>query len=228
VLALPYRKNGIESDIELLTAMTDGRLQMKNFDFEGRKYRSKDAAALLTQLRQELTDVEAALSTADKKVIAWALKARKEADREKLRSQYNELFLLNDQAEKDLAVYSELQNFLEPLYQTMAIERIETTVRELKQKETEFKERLDRVIQDTSYADFIDEEQRKTASEYLSKDWQYFTAQTYVQDSLERLNACLYLYVRALNERTFHAKGDLLKQQLQVAEQELKQDIVAP
>lgn len=228
VLALPYRKNGIESDIELLTAMTDGRLQVKNFDFEGRKYRSKDATALLTQLRQELTDIEAALSTADKKVIAWALKARKEADREKLRSQYNELFLLNDQAEKHLAVYSEMQNCLAPLYQTMAIERIETTVRELKQKETEFKERLGRVIQDTSYADFIDEDQRKTASEYLSKDWQYFTAQTYVQDSLERLNACLYLYVRALNERTFHAKADLLKQQLQVAEQELKQDIVAP
>lgn len=226
VLALPYRKNGVVNDIEMLTAITDGRLLIKNFDFEGQKYKSNDAATLLSQLQHELSVIETSLSAADQKIIAWFLKACDEADREQLRSQYNGLFVLTAQTENDLVVHGQMLHCLAPLYQTMSFEQIDQAVARLKDKEVVFKKQLERVLNDVSYATFIDEEQRKTASEYLSRDWQYFIAQTYAQDCLDRLNASLYVYFNALNERLLEAKARLLKQQLEMTALEFKQILV--
>lgn len=226
VLALPYRKIGLANDIETLTAMTDGRLQVENFDFEGQKYRSKDAETLLSQLRQELTEVEAALNTADQRIIAYFLNACDAGDRETLRFQYTDLFLLVDQTEKDMVVYSEMHERLVPLYQNMTIDGIMNAVGSLRSKEITFKKELTRLVGDPAYASYIDDDQRKTASEYLAGDAQYFTGQAYDQTSLNRLNTSLYLYFNALNEKVFHSKAHLLKHQLKVAGVELKQGVM--
>lgn len=210
----------------MLTAIIDGRILIKNFDFGGQKYKREDAVALLSQLQHERSEIETSLSAADQKIIAWFLKACNEADREQLRSQYNELFLLTAQTENDLGVHGQMMECLAPLYQTMSFELIEQAVAKLKDKEAVFKKQLERVLNDVSYPTFIDEEQRKTASEYLSRDWQYFIAQTYAQDCLDRLNASLYVYFNALNQRLLEAKARLLKQQLEMTALEFKQNLV--
>jgi Zn-dependent protease with chaperone function len=217
VLALPLRKNGIESDLEILAVIMNGDLQVKQFEFEGRKYKAKDAQILHTQLQTELSDLESALSAADQRIVAWFLKQGNDLDREKLRGQYNELFQLTRQVENDMATYNAMNERLSPLYQTMTFQQIEKAVAELKSKETEFKERLEHLLYDPSNANFIENDQQKTASEYLSGDWQYFQAQVYNQASLERLNICLYLYYNVLNEKIFHAKAQILKDQLRLA-----------
>lgn len=215
VLSLPYRRNGIQSDIETLKAMIDGRLRVNNFDFDGRKYRSKEAAVLLPKLEQELNEIETALSLADQKIVGWFIKNCTQEHREKLRFQYSDMFLLSDQTKRDGEMYNEMQASVLPLYQPMPVEQIQKSVAVLKKQETEFKKRLEQILQDPAYVGYIDDHQREEASKYLSKDWDYFSYGHYIQASLDRLNGCLYLFLHAIDERLFQVKADLLRQQLQ-------------
>ena len=217
VLALPYRKVGLTSDLETLAAIIDGRLEVKTFEFDGSRFKGEDAQALHSALQAELTEVEKSLAAADREVIAWFMKQCDEVDREKIRSRYSELFILSEQTENDMAVYAAMSEKLIPLYQTMTLQQIEKAVAELKDKEIEFKKQFERVLHNSVNAGFVEADQEKTALEYLSRDWEYFTAQTYVQASLDRLNACLYLYIKVLNERAFQAKASILREQLALA-----------
>lgn len=218
VLALPYQKNGLTRDLQTLEAITNGNLRVKNFEFDGQRFKANQAAALHTQLQNELSETERLLTEADHKLMAWFLrKAEASGNRETLREKYSNLFIQSEAVDSDINVYNAMQECLMPLYQVMQIPEIEKAIAKLKEQEAIFRKRLEQMLDDPANAEFITEEQRKTATEYLSKEWAYFQAQTYIQSDLERLHECLYLFVNVPNEKAFRAKADVLNLQLEFA-----------
>jgi Zn-dependent protease with chaperone function len=218
VIGLPLKKNGLQNDLHTVAAIRDGHFKIKNFEFDGQKFKGRDAAKLHSQLEKDLEDTEAKLEEADQQVIAWFLhKAEATGNKEVLREKYSEVFLLTEASDNDVVVYNSMQEALIPLYQVMQIPQIEKAIVKLKEQEVTFRSRIERMIYDPTNDAFITEEQRKTAIEYLSKEWEYFKAQTYVQQSLERLNECLMMFFEVLSERSFRAKLEVLSLQLQFA-----------
>jgi Zn-dependent protease with chaperone function len=113
VLDLPYRENGIVSDLQLVEAIDNGNLNVRNFEFDGQKYQPKNAAALRTQLGRELEEVRRALVDADERIIAWFLAHAGNA-REKLREKYSGLFILTTETDTNMKAYTAMQARLMP------------------------------------------------------------------------------------------------------------------
>lgn len=217
VLALPYQHDGLLSDSQTLAAIAAGNTNVKNFDFNGKKFKAKDASALQTELENELRETRSLLAEADRKLIAWFLKNTANSDdREKLRTSYHDLFQLTDSAEKSMQTYAAMQQCLAPLYQVMQFNDITRAVERLKQQEVSFRKELEQMLADTKNDQFIDEPERKRAKEFLGKVLVYFFDQTYNQPALDHLNECLYLFYRVINERAFHTRAELLRLQLEL------------
>jgi hypothetical protein len=216
-LALPFQRDGLTSDAQTLSAIAGGNTNIKNFDFNGKKYRADDASMLHKQLEKELKEVEQMLADVDNKLIAWFLhNAKSPDDREKLRTEYTQLFQITETAEKDIEVYSAMQECLMPLYQVMESHDIERAIAKLKQQERMFNKHLGQMLGDAGNNQFIDDAERIRAKDFLAKEMVYFFDHTYMQAALDHLNECLYLFFRVTNERTFHAKADVLKLQLEL------------
>jgi Zn-dependent protease with chaperone function len=219
VLALPHFRNGILADMEVVTEIVRGHLKVPNFEFNGKKFSGSDASAVHGDLERELGLTNKQIAEADEKLIAWFLSRASAEQREDLRRRYSELFLLSEQAEKDMDTLGVVQTRLMPLYQVMTFEQIEIAISVLKSSEGSYRERLAELLKEKSFTDLINDEERKRVDEYLSKDWQYFRkhAGVYEQDALELLNESLYVMTFVINERVFRAKAEILRLQLQYA-----------
>lgn len=210
-VALPQVKNGLINDLDTLAAIRDGHAKVRTFEFDGKKYRGKDAGTLYAQLQDELKETERLIEEADRKLIAWFIgKARENGDHEKLRAAYSEMFLEVEQTENDAQLYAKMQELLMPLYQTMTFDAINAAISKLKLTEPRFRERLSKIIDDPSNAAFITDDQRKSAMTYLSKEWEYFRKEEYEQEAIDRLNECLYLLWNVASEREFMARAKVL------------------
>lgn len=217
VLALPYKKDGLASDLETLDSIKNGHINVKSFEFNGVKHKANYASGLLLHLENELHDTNKLLEEADRKIISWFLRtAEQSGNIEKLRACYKKLYLVTEETDKDLNIYTTMQQHLMPLYQVMQFADIERAISKLKLEEAKFRDRLQNVLHDPTNSQFITEDQNKTATEFLSKDWRYFFAESYIQQDLDRLNECLYLLYYVASEKAFDAKAELLNFQLDV------------
>lgn len=217
IVALPYQRDGLASDSQTLNAIARGNTGIKNFEFNGKKFRADDASTLLGEVDQELKETERQLIDADQKLIAWFLHNTKNSeDRERLRQQYEQLFQLTSDAEKEIEVYNKMYECLMPLYQVMQIDDIGRAIANLRHEEISFRQSLEKMLADSANDPFINEDERKRASDFLSKKLVYFLEDSYVQTSIEHLNEVLYLFYRVLNERTFHTKAAVLRFQLEL------------
>ncbi len=216
-VALPQVKNGLINDLDTLAAIRDGHVKVKTFEFDGKKYRGKDAGGVYLQLQDELKETERLIGEADRKLIAWFIgKARENGDHEKLRAAYSELFLEVERTENDVRLYAKMQELMMPLFQTMTFDAIQIAISQLKLGEPDFRERLSKVIDDPSNVELITDDQRKSVTTYLSKEWDYFRAQEHVQEDIDRLNECLYALWNVASEREFKARASVLNLQLEL------------
>ena len=101
-----------------------------------------------------------------------------------------------------------------PLYQEMQFAEIKRAIANLKSCETEFRKRLEQLLEAVCNKEYISDEQEKIAKEYLSSNWKYFVDEVYVQDELNRLTNCLSLFYDVIAERAIKAKADVLTFQL--------------
>lgn len=216
VLALPHRLVGIQSDLQTLSAIKDKNNGIKNFEFDGVKYTFRDVDDLTQRLQQELHETEGALSLADQKLIAWFLKTCTPENREQLRAHYTGFFSSLEESNDRSKIYGEMYECLSPLYQVQPTEEIPAHVLNLKRKESRFQNALQDLLKDPAYSGIIEQDHRTAASEYLAKDWKYFVDGLYVQPALDQLHSALFVFVNAIGTRTFYAKSEILKKQLEL------------
>lgn len=213
VLAIPNSLNGLKTDLQTLLSIMKGEVRVKHFEFNGQKTDSGHASVLHEQLERELKETEQSLIDSDENVITWFLQKAKD-NREELRKKYTASFQASRDADNDVKLLEAMQQCLMPLYREMPFAEIERSIATLKSQEIAFRTRLEQLSDDVSGSEFLTEEQTNVLKDYLSRDWEYFVAETYIQDSLERLTTCLSLFYHITTERAFKAKADVLNFQL--------------
>jgi hypothetical protein len=189
-----------------------GELRVKQFEFDGQKMEASQAVVVHAQLKDELKKTEQLLVDNDEKIIAWFL--HKTENKAELRRKYREFFQTTREVDEDVKLYGEMQQCLMPLYQEMQFAEIKKAIVNLKSCETEFRKRLEQLLEAVCNKEYISDEQEKIAKEYLSCNWKYFVDQVYVQDELNRLTNCLSLFYDVTAERAIKAKADVLTFQL--------------
>ncbi len=219
-LNLPFVIEGLKSDIQNLDSIRQGTIPVKTFEFDGKKYKKRDAGILIPQLQEELSKTEKQLVEVDTAVIAFFLNAAKKfGQEERLRERYSELFQVTESAEGDLKRYGQIMGDISPIYyNNLPVTDIKIILTKVKNTEIEIKDRLrDLCYDSTTAASFINESERKTIDEYLSTSHEYFRGTDFNNDALLLFNQSMNIYQTVVFERSFSMKKKLLEWQLSFA-----------
>jgi Zn-dependent protease with chaperone function len=216
VIHLPFVINGLRTDIEILESIEKGQLQVKTFEFQGRKYKKAEVASLLQKVREELPPAEAALQQADTTVIGFFIKAAgRKNESEKLREQYSELFQITQQTESDLKYYAEVMQDISPVfYQSLPFDQIRQIMHKVRLNEVMIKERLKAMLDGGQYEHVISTQDRQRLLDYLAKDHVYFIEPNFNNEALGLFTDAMQIFAHASQDRLAIFKKELLAKQL--------------
>lgn len=212
-LALPYQIVGLRQDIATLTAIMEGEIPVKQFDFDGRKYSRKDADHLKTELERELAASASLLEETDKRVIALFLRrAVATGKTEELRRLYSNLFIVSKASEEDIKLYQNIVRDLLPIYHLrLESSQVNQIMEKTKIHEYSLKERLTILISDVPH--LFTPAETKAVSEYLPKQNVYFFQDTFNNEALSQLNEVLGIFYHVASDRSFLARKEILAMQ---------------
>ncbi len=215
-LNLPELITALESDLALTQMINNRSVPVKNFDFDGQKYQSKDTPALIQRLTDELEQSRKRLEDKDKQVVAFFLKsASAQGEKETLRTNYRELQALTEQSIKDLEPHVKLMEAIQPIFQgVLQFDQIRQIMTIVKLNEVSIKDRLKIILEDSKYQPYIKPDERKPLEEYVKYDHKYFFETDYNNEAIEKMLEANGIYNRIVNERLFDYKKSLLAGQL--------------
>lgn len=215
-LNLPELITALESDLALTQMINNRSVPVKNFDFDGQKYQSKDTPALIQRLTDELEQSRKRLEDTDKQVVAFFLKsASAHGEKEILLTNYRELQTLTEQSIKDLEPHGKLIEAIQPIFQgVLQFDQIRQIMTIVKLNEVSIKDRLKIILEDSKYQPYIKLDERKRLEDYVKYDHKYFFETDYNNEALEKMLEANGLYNRIVNERLFECKKSLLADQL--------------
>lgn len=220
VLELPFEIAGIKNDINTLDVIRQSPGQVKTFEFEGKKLNQEDAASLIDKLKIELTDTEAQLADADKKVIAFFIQQATAKDAgENLKDDYRALFAAAKQSKEDVAKYIEIQTTMQPLYyQQVTIEKAHALMNLVRQQEKPVKERLKTMLASEHYGVHYTPKDKERLEQFIVSDHTYFSGSSFLDAEMTLLHDAMKLYQTMATDYTFGLKKKLLERQLQLLE----------
>jgi hypothetical protein len=215
-LNLPFVIEGLKSDIQNLDSIQQGTIPVKAFEFDGQKYKKRDAEILIAQLKEELSKTEKQLIAVDTALIGFFFNAAKKVGQEeRLRERYSEMFQVTESAEGDVKRYNQIMGDISPIYyNNLPVTDIKIILTKVKNTEIEIKDRLRDLYNSVTAASFINEPERKTIDEYLSTSHEYFRDTDFNNDALSLFNQAMNIYNTVVFERTFSMKKNLLEWQL--------------
>ncbi|WP_276366743.1 M48 family metallopeptidase [Chryseolinea sp. H1M3-3] len=219
-LDLPYIIEGMKTDIHHLDLIQQGVMPVKNFEFNGNRYKKTDAAFLSSQLNAELADAENQLKMIDAKIISFFIDAAaKNGQSARLIERYSELFQTAESAEADLKKYSEIMEIINPIfYNNLPFTEIHIIMAKVKNNEIVIKERLKNLMNESTIPQYLSDQDKKTLEDYLSKNLDYFREPNFNNDALMLFNQAMHIYQSVVSERSFTIKKNLLEWQLSFVE----------
>ena len=215
-LNLPFVIEGLKSDIQNLDSIRLGDIPVKTFEFDGKKYKRRDAALLIAQLQEELSKTEKQLIAVDTALIGFFFNsAKKVGQEERLRERYSEMFQVTESAEGDVKRYNQIMEDISPIYHNnLPVTDIKIILTKVKNTEMEIKDRLRDLYNSPTAASFINDSERKTIDEYLSTSHEYFRDPNFNNEALLLFNQSMNIYNTVVFERSFALKKSLLDWQL--------------
>lgn len=215
-----YAINGLSRDINVLEAIQNDQLVVKNFDYDGLKYKKNDTFRLLKKLRKELELKTKALEIFETKIFQhfYAL-ALPQGKQSALVAKYEILFSLIKETEGDVALYVDIMNALQFVNETTPYDEIRNNLIKVAQKEIIITKRIRHILADEKYQMVLSKERRAALEKYVSEDWIYFEKNQYDDNALEVLFEGMHCFFYASTEANLEAKRDLLNFQIAIAEQ---------
>ena len=190
-ILLPKKINSLSQDIAVLNAIIKKEITTHSFDFDGQKYKSKDAAQVLAELEAELEQKEKELASLDQRIFRFFYAIAPLAEAEKLKHDYQEYFSQRKKSEEFLDKVNRFMNVLAPIYrgETIPVETIQRVITNFKNdNEPDLKEEWRYWISAGGFEN--DAELREGIKKFLSADYQYFdfASNSFFEEELKDLN----------------------------------------
>jgi Zn-dependent protease with chaperone function len=216
--SLQKKINSTATDIEIVKAINDKRLQAKTFDFDGVKYKKSEAPQVLALLESEFEKQKTELKQLDRKAVHFfinkaAHKGTQEAD--DLKKSYNAYFESRKQADEFL---KDINNMLDSLHlvfsgQTIPIDQINPLIANLKSHhERKFKDWLKQWLAQG----FLDRqpELKSKVQKFIDTNYAYFSGTSFFDSELFELNELCHESWDAVNVLLFEQFKAILQTQL--------------
>jgi Zn-dependent protease with chaperone function len=221
VTGLPKELQYLEQDIAVLQSIISNEIVTSSFDFDGQKYRRKDAATVLSQLTTEKETVQKRLDAADRLVFRYFYAVLPLPEAEKFKASYQHYFDRRRKADVFMETVGGMMNPLGPLFggETMPVETIQSMIADLKDKnEPAFKTELNEWMAAGAFES--DAALKPSVQKFLSSEYQYFSGTTFFDNELNELNNlvrdswnCINGYVFSLFKAIAETQASILNRE---------------
>lgn len=212
IVNLNYEFLSLQNDIEIIRQISNKTLKIKSFDYDGNKFKRKESTPLLKRLDIELSKINDSIKENDINIYNFFLKEESLISSEqKLNRLYNRFFEFDKEYDIKMQVSAKLSEELDFINYITPQDQIRSNLRSIASNEKIFKQNIKEILEDKRYANEISIEIRDNFELYLSKTWQYFIGENYVDENLEILFGSLNNYGFLLSRGYFLHKKELLE-----------------
>jgi Zn-dependent protease with chaperone function len=202
-------------DIGTLYEIRAGELPIRTFEYEGEKYKQRQAKTLLSELEKQLEESLARLLENDVRIYQFFRSKEFEANRAPLlKKLYKDLF----KSVKDVETFYHFNTALQHELAFVSVPTPNETIRAQFEKvaplEEEVKGLIRVLLADDWCASVMPESMRTNFETYISDNWTYFLRVRYHDRNLEMLFKALHDTHLMAYRRLFHRKRVLLDYQV--------------
>lgn len=209
-VAFILEKNALENDKNVLDMIKDGSYKLKTFDYDGKKYNNKQTSTPKKIIENRLKIVDEEISKNDELIFKIIYSKANSEEKLKL-SELQEKF---NSADKDFDEYYNAFNEFVPhlsfMSQKHQIEDIRRFRKILLDKEKIFKEKIEKLLQDSPFKLFLENDNKIILENYLNENFMYFENNSYKEHEINQLNEVLTNYQQAMSKAYFNMKKGLL------------------
>lgn len=210
--ALLSRKISLESDIQTLNDIAKGSFGTKTFDFKGKRHKKKEAVAVRRLLEEELKSVDLQLDRHDQLIYLYFLQIERNSPEEGTLAQLaNGWSMAHSDWHQNAALVQELRSGLAFVQFNTPFDEIRANFRRLTHSEMALKSKIKETLENQRLASMFSEEGKKLLEQFVSKDLQYFSGETYNNEQLDLLFNSMYLFDSTHSRHEFALRKELLE-----------------
>jgi len=203
----------MEGDINVLKQISNKEINVKTFDYDGKRFKSKDSKQLLKNLEIESEVLTEKIKHHDAEIFRYFESIEHRNDDNKLENLYDEFFSYDRAYEKKEWVCIRLSNELEFINEVTTFKKIEKNFNSIKSLEKELKDNIQKMESNILYEPELTKEIKLSFERYLSREWIYFSNETYNDNNLGVLYDAMNYYSYLLSRGYFLLKKNLLDYQ---------------
>jgi len=211
---LVYSAIALQNDIQTLSDISNNILRIKTFDYNGARFKRKEANKLIEKLKPELERLNEQIKLNDYKIYEFFKREEKLQNKEnKLEQFYNNFFEFDKVFDSKYEIYTRLLNELQFTSVTTPFEQIKANFSKIKSTEKLLKEELNQLLSDSILQNEITTETKEKIEQYISKTLDYFGVTTYFNENLDILYTAIHNYGYLLSRKYFLMKREILTYQ---------------
>jgi Zn-dependent protease with chaperone function len=218
---LVYEFIALKNDEITIKNIADGYIKIKYFDYDGHKFKAKEASELISEIEKNSKTLEEAITKNDIAIFCYFQnKAKKDFQDGLLIMKYKAFFDYDKDYDKKIDLYSKLVEATQFMSVVTPIEKIKSNLNEVYKLEIEIKREIADILLNELYAKEITTEIKESFEMYLKEEWLYFTRDKYIDSELEIYYKAMNNYNFLLSRGYFLLKKDLLDFQNQLLTKE--------
>ncbi len=210
---LVYTAISIENDLEILKQISSRQIDIKTFDYDGKKYSRKECHSLIENLEKELDGFNRKIKQNDVNIFMFFKHLEKKSTVNSLDKKYMQLFEFENEFKSKYELYSQLSMDLQFIHYTTPYDEIVNNFVKIEPLEIKLKKEIGELLENELYQSEITEDIRNNFELYLSKNWTYASSENYIEDHLQILYNAMNNFAYVVSRGGFLLKKDLLDYQ---------------
>lgn len=218
---LVYSALALENDIQTLQSIINKTFNIKTFDYDGIRYKRKEASQLINKLKPELENLNQIIKDNDKKIFGFFKKEESRQNRQgRLAQIYSTFFQYDDDFESKFELSNKLSKDLEFVGETTPFEVIKANFKKIEPTEQQLKNAITALLTDPLLQNDITSETQEKLKEYTSTTLEYFGGTSYKDENLSTLYFAINSFNYLLSRKYFLLKKELLDYQEELTKTE--------
>lgn len=214
-----YQFSGLDYDIKTIENISKGEWKIESFEYDGIKYKTKESKQLLNKLLKQHETLYKQVNELDIRIFKFFFNLSKLVGKEsELVKYYETYFYFVNEDKSNLQIYLDLIDSMQFIYRIHSFNQIRIKLEEMQNKESVFRERMKKILDDENYQSILSTEQKEKFTKYLEKEWSYFREQKYDQEELKILEEAIYQFYELCSRAPFYALKKMLDFQIELVE----------
>ena len=206
-----YTLLALKTDLQTLENIINKEFKVNTFDYDGQKYRSKDASKIHSIVKKEYDDLQSKIEKNDQHIFEYFYNLAEKQNLEKVyHLKYQDFLNFDKVYDENIEYVNALIEKLAFLSKTTPIEIIQDNFKRLKVPLKDFKEKILILFEDEFLKNDASPELRAYYKNFKNKEHRYFSNEVYVDEDISDLTNSINDYPALLNRILFLRKKDLL------------------